>query len=397
MMNFPGVLYDSPEVLAKLAVAKEFGKPIDGHAPGLTGGDAEKYISAGISTDHECVSIGEAMEKINSGMKILIREGSAAKNFEALAELIESRPDMCMLCSDDLHPDDLLKGHINLIVRRAMQKGCGLMNILRTAILNPILHYGLDVGMLRVGDPADFIVIDNFEELNILKTYIDGELVAENGKTNIGKVNVEAINKFNAERKQPSDFRIKPNGTKIRVIEALGGELFTNELTLEPKIIDGNIIPDVNRDILKLAVINRYENAMPSCGFIRNFGLKRGAIASSVGHDSHNIIAVGTSDEELCDAVNAVIDSKGGMAVADDGRTSVIPLPIGGLMSDGEAGAIGREYARLTRLAIDLGSELPAPFMTLSFMALLVIPKLKLSDKGLFDGGKFAFVDLQTG
>ncbi len=397
MMNFPGVLFDSPEVMAKLAVAKRFGKPIDGHAPGLVGNDAAKYISAGISTDHECFSLGEALVKINHGMKILIRQGSAAKNFDALGELIDMHPDMCMLCSDDLHPDDLLKGHINLVVRRAIAAGYGLMNILRAATLNPILHYGLDVGMLRNGDPADFIVIDNFEELNILKTYINGELAADGGRTNIRKVEVEPANKFNAERKQPADFRIEPKGNEIRVIEALDGELITNELTAAPTVIDGNIVSDIERDILKLTVVNRYENAAPACGFIKNFGLKRGAIASSVGHDSHNIISVGTSDIEICKAVNAVIDSGGGLAVVDDGRTYVLPLPVGGLMSADGASATGAEYSHLSSLVKDMGSDLSAPFMTLSFMALLVIPKLKLSDKGLFDGGKFEFVGLQTG
>ena len=395
MMNFPGVLFDAPDVLEKLKIAKESGKPVDGHAPGVTGDNIKKYINAGISTDHECFTLNEAVDKIYHGMKILIREGSAAKNFDALHKLIETRPEMCMLCSDDKHPDDLVEGHINQIVKRALAMDYGLMRVLRAAILNPVDHYGLDVGLLQEGDDADFIEIDNLKDFNVLKTVIQGNIVAENGKTMLENIRVEPVNNFVASKKSVDDFKVGPGSGKIKVIEALDGELITNLIEAKPKTNNGNIISDVDNDILKISVVNRYKDTKPAVGFIKNFGLKKGAIASSVGHDSHNIIAVGTDDESLCNAVNAVIESKGGMVVYDGETVYTLPLPVAGLMSNGDCFEVAEKYSELDKLAKGLGSKLRAPFMTLSFMALLVIPKLKLSDKGLFDGEKFEFTSLQ--
>lgn len=396
MMNFPGVLYDFPDVLGKINIAKEFGLPIDGHAPGLKREQLKKYVSAGITTDHECFELDEAIDKIYNGMKILIREGSAAKNFDTLYKLVDSRPDMCMFCSDDKHPDDLAVGHINELVKRAIANGSDLFNVLRIACLNPILHYNLDVGLLRESDDADFIIVDNLKDFNVMKTYIKGQLVSENGKTLIESVHSSQPNNFNTEEKSVSDFHISPSGKKLRVIEALDCELITNEIIVEEKAENGTLISDVDNDILKIAVVNRYQNTRPGLGFIKNFGLKQGAIASSVGHDSHNIIAIGTSDEELCNAVNAVIEMKGGMVVVDCNKIDKLPLPVAGLMSSDEGYSVAKKYTALCKRVRELGSNLHAPFMTLSFMALLVIPHLKLSDKGLFDGNKFEFVDINV-
>lgn len=394
MMNFPGVLFDAPEVLQKIEIAKHFNKPIDGHAPGLRGDSLKKYISAGISTDHECTDYDEALEKIQLGMKILIREGSAAKDFEKLNGLIDDYSEMCMFCSDDKHPDDLIEGHINLLVRRAVAKGYDVMKVLRIASLNPVLHYGLDVGLLRPGDDADFIIVNNLIEFQVQKTYIKGQLVAQSGSPMLETVPFESINKFEAEPKMESDFLVSALSSKIRVIEAIDGEISTNEFISDAMVVNGYAVSDIEHDILKLTVVNRYKNAYPSIAFIKNFGIKRGAIATSVAHDSHNIIAVGTDDKYICNAVNAIIKRKGGMAVASDNINVILSLPVAGLMSDGDGYDTARKYSVIDKNVKELGCNLTSPFMTLSFMALLVIPKLKLSDKGLFDGEKFEFVNL---
>lgn len=394
VMNFPGVLNDDPEVMGKIGVAIRYGKVIDGHAPGLRGEALEKYVKAGISTDHECFDKDEAAEKVKLGMHILIREGSAAKNFDALCFLIEEHPDRCMFCSDDKHPDDLVRGHINELVKRALDMGMDRMRVLRCACVNPVLHYGLDVGLLQKGDAADFIVVDNFEEFNILKTYINGELVAQDGKCLLPKVSVSVVNKFRVGKKKVLDFFVKKEGERINVIEAIDGQLITNKVVETVKVSHGNVVSDTQRDVLKIAVVNRYRDARPAVGFVKNFGLKKGAIACSVAHDSHNVIAVGATDEAICDAVNLVIENKGGLSVVYDDVWEVLPLPVGGIMSNEDGLMVAEAYLRLDRFACELGSKLMAPFMSLSFMALLVIPKIKLSDRGLFDGEKFEMMSL---
>ncbi|MBW1862460.1 MAG: adenine deaminase [Deltaproteobacteria bacterium] len=394
MMNFPGVISNDPMVKAKIELAKKYGKPVDGHAPGLRGKQLEKYIKAGITTDHETCEREEALEKLQLGMKILIRESSAAKNFDALIDLIEEYSDYCMFCSDDKHPDDLVKGHINGLVKRALDLGYDKMKVLKVASLNPVKHYGLDVGLLRKGDYADFIVIDNFKDFNILKTYINGQLVAEEGKTLLPKIPVGIINHFKVREKRDSDFMVKKGGEKIYVIQAIDGQLVTEKVQEAPLISDDYIVSDPERDILKLTVVNRYEDVPPAIAFIKNFGLNRGAIASSVSHDSHNIIAVGVSDKDIAKAVNLVIKNRGGLSIVYDDVEDVLPLPIAGLMTDEDGFRTAKRYSNLDKLTKGLGSNLRAPYMTLSFMALLVIPKLKLSDKGLFDGEKFEFINL---
>lgn len=395
MMNFPGVLFQDAEVMEKLAIARKYGKPIDGHAPGLRGNDAKRYIEAGISTDHECFTLEEALDKLQYGMKIIIREGSAAKNFEALHPIITSHTGQTMLCSDDKHPNDLVHGHIDQLVRRALAKGHELMNVLQCACVNPVLHYGLKVGLLQPGQPADFIVTDNLTTLPILETYINGNLVAENGKTRLDYLApAETPNKFMAEPKNPDDFTIAATGKKVNVIEALEGQLITNALQFAA-LTDalGNALPDTNADVLKLTVVNRYQNAPPAVAFIKNFGLKRGALASSVAHDSHNIIAVGTNDNDICRAVNLLIEARGGLSVSDaqNGIAQALPLPIAGLMTPENGYKVAQQYTQIDKLVKQLGCQLYAPYMTLSFMALLVIPALKLSDLGLFNGNTFTF------
>lgn len=404
MMNYPGVLFNDPSVMTKIGIAREFGKPIDGHAPGLRGEDAKKYISAGITTDHECYELDEAREKIKYGMKILIREGSAAKNFEALHPLIKEHPDMVMFCSDDKHPNDLVINQIDDLVRRALSYGYNLFDVLSCASVNSVKHYNLEVGLLRENDPADFIVINNIKEFKILKTYIDGKLVAEKGKTHIKSVDSELINNFNRDSLNSLDmgipYRINDEDLKtdekaqIRIIEALDGQLITNEIIDELLPINGRLYSEPERDILKITVIDRYNNSKQSLAFIKNFGLKKGAIASSVAHDSHNIIAVGVNDTDIVHAINAVIEKRGGISVSVGNETEVLQLPIAGIMTNEDGYKTAEKYTKIDSMAKKLGSKLNAPFMTLSFMALLVIPKLKLSDKGLFNGEKFNFTEL---
>ena len=400
MMNYPGVLYKDPLVMAKIKAAQKAGKPVDGHAPGLRGETAVQYARAGITTDHECFTLGEALDKVFAEMHILIREGSAAKNYEALHKLLKLHPARVMFCSDDKHPDELVLHHINDVVKRSLALGYDLYDVLLAACANPVWHYNLPVGLLQVNEPADFIVIDNPKDFNILKTYISGELVAENGKSLLPYMRAEPINNFKAMPKTVDEFVVKASSTNpsIRVIEAVEGQLVTNELQFPAKLVDGNIVSDTDNDVLKLAVVNRYEpHAKVSVAFIKNFGLTHGAIASTVGHDCHNIIAVGVDDVSLCEAVNALIASQGGISVVSaPGDVSVMPLPVAGLMSLDDAYTVAAAYTHVDKKAKELGTKMHAPFMTLSFMALLVIPALKLSDKGLFDGGKFEFTSVEV-
>jgi adenine deaminase len=398
VMNFPGVLNKDPEVMAKIAAAKEVGKVIDGHAPGLTGQEAAAYAAAGIGTDHECTTAAEACDKLAAGMKILIREGSAARNYRALEELIDEFPHQLMFCTDDSHPDDLLAGHINRMVIRAVRGGHDLFNVLRIACRNPVDHYGLNVGQLRVGDPADFIQVDDLRHFGIMATYVDGKRIAEAGAHLLPDHRPEPINNFHCSPKKPEDFRVTagPEGGKIRVIEVTDGEITTGSLELTPVLDgDGRPVPAPERDLLKIAVVNRYNDAPPAVGFVTGMKLQRGAIASSVAHDSHNIVAVGVSDEDICRMVNALIAERGGIAAGRHEYLEVLPLPVAGIMTTETGPKVAARYAELTgfvRRKLRCGLE--SPFMTLSFLALLVIPELKLSDRGLFDGKRFAPVEL---
>ncbi|MBN2780362.1 MAG: adenine deaminase [Candidatus Marinimicrobia bacterium] len=394
VMNVPGVLNADPEVMKKIELAKAYGERIDGHAPGLRGDDLKKYVNAGIETDHECVTPDEALEKLSLGMKVFIREGSAAKDFDQLIPIAKEHYKDCAFCSDDKHPDDLLKGHINELVKRALAYGLDLMKVLRMACVNPVLHYGLDVGLLQEGDPADFLVIDDPEHMNILKTVIGGKVVFENGKTRFPRPRVTCINNFQSRLKSDRDFFVENRYEKSPVIEVVDGQLITQRSLRQIMIENHNLVSDVRNDILKIAVINRYEDKKPALAFVRGFGLKRGAIASSVAHDSHNVIVVGVSESDMAAAVNLIIAEKGGISAvcAKENISRILPLPVAGLMSDKHYDAVARTYSELDAIAKEFASPLTAPFMTLSFMALLVIPEIKLSDKGLFDGVNFTFI-----
>jgi adenine deaminase len=394
MMNWPGVISQDPFVEKKLELAKRYGKPIDGHAPGLRGENAAQYVKSGITTDHECVSYIEAAEKLQLGMKIAIREGSAAKNFDALVDLIDEHATDLMFCSDDKHPDSLLKGHINQLVSRAVAKGKNIFDVLKISCINPINHYGLAVGTLQINDPADFIVVKDLQEFEVTQTYIRGKLVASNGKSLISSVKNAIINKFLITEIKADSFNVTGKSGFIRIIEAKDGQLVTKEGEAFMSADNGILNADVNRDLLKIAVINRYEVRPPSLGFIKNFGIKNGAIASSVAHDSHNLIVIGSDDESMAKAANAVISSKGGLAVCNGREVKLLPLPVAGLMSTHDGFEVANSYIELDTFSKQIGATLMSPFMTLSFMALLVIPSLKMSDLGLFDGNKFEFVTL---
>ena len=396
MMNFPGVLNEDEEVMKKIAAAHRLLKPVDGHAPGLRGEQAKQYIAAGITTDHECFTREEALDKLQNGMKIIIREGSAAKNFEALIDLLNDYPNQMMFCSDDKHPDSLVLGHINQLCARAVAKGINVYKVLSAACVNPVLHYKLDVGLLREGDAADFIVVKDLEKFEVVKTFINGEMVAEKGKSKIKTQKTDVINNFSCREKTSGEFSIPSTDGipyNVQVIEALDGQLITNKVFRSQNIKHRHVVSDVENDILKITVVTRYANFWPATAFIKNFGLKKGAIASSVAHDSHNIVAVGIDDESICKAVNLVIEKQGGVSAVSDKREMIVALPVGGLMSNEDGYKVAADYTAIDKMVKEeLGSTLSAPFMTLSFMALLVIPHLKLSDKGLFDGDKFEFV-----
>ncbi|HVW21908.1 MAG TPA: adenine deaminase [Opitutaceae bacterium] len=395
VMNFPGVLRRDPDLLAKIAAARRRGKPVDGHAPGLRGAEAAAYAAAGISTDHECFTLAEARDKIAAGMKILIREGSAAKNFAALAPLLKRFPGRCMFCCDDQHPDELARRHIDHHVRRALATGADRLDVLACASLHPIRHYRLDVGLLRPGDPADFIVFSGWKRLRVRRTYLRGRLVAKNGRSLLPHRRAPLANAFRARPRAPADFRVPARPGQLNVITARAGQLVTGRIRLAPRIRDGEALADPARDLLKLAVVNRYARSAPAAvGFVRGFGLREGALASSVAHDSHNVVAVGVDDASLAAAVNLVIRRRGGVAAVGRGSERVLPLPIAGLMSPDDGYRVAAAYGEVDALAKRLGSRLPAPFMTLSFMALLVIPDLKLGDRGLFSGKRWAFEPL---
>ena len=394
MMNFPGVLYDDPEVKAKLQAAFKRKKPVDGHAPGLRGKDARKYAEAGITTDHECFTLEEAREKAILGMKILIREGSAARNFDALIPLLKEMPHMIMFCSDDKHPDELIQGHINSLIIRAIENGYDMFDVISACTLNPVKHYGLPVGLLQPGDDADMIVVDSPENMKVMETYIKGIKVAENGNTRMDAVVEKPVNRFNVRKIEPADIEVSDKGSKINIIEVIDDQIVTKHMIARPLVDNNLIVSDTKRDILKIIVLNRYSQSIPAIGFVHGFNLQYGAIASTVAHDSHNIIAVGTSDEAICKAVNHLIEAQGGIVAFNGSENFILPLPVAGLMSLENGYEVARKYKMLDKMAKESGTKLSSPFMTLSFLALLVIPELKLSDKGLFNGNAFEFISL---
>ncbi len=395
VMNYPAVLAHDPAMLKKLALAQRYGYPIDGHAPGLSGDQARAYAAAGISTDHECAALAEAEAKLASGMQIQIREGSAARNFDTLHPLISRYPEQLMFCSDDKHPDDLLAGHINSLVVRAIAHGHRLFDVLQCACLNPIKHYGLPVGQLRLGDSMDAVLVDDLQQFRVGKTWIAGQLVASNGNSLLPHWQSPHLNQFHARKIQPDDLAVPASAALCRVIKVTDGELITQQLLQPARFEQGRLVADLENDILWLVVVNRYQPAPPAVALVQGFGLHDGALASTVAHDSHNIIAVGCDPAALCQAVNGIIDQQGGIGCVHNGQFECLPLPVAGLISDADGDSVGQRYQILNQIARQqMGSALRAPFMTLSFMALLVIPQLKLSDKGLFDSQQFVFTSL---
>jgi len=393
VMNFPGVIYKDNDVIFKINAAKRLGKPIDGHAPGLRGLDLEKYVSAGITTDHECSTLEEAEEKISLGMKILIREGSAAKNMDNLKPLLKNNAKDVMLCSDDLHPEMLMTGHINKLIARLIKDGYNIFDVIRSATINPSIHYKLTNGLLRVGDPADFVLLESLDSMKVLETWIDGVKVFGQNKLYFNTASNLSINRFNSKHINIDEIIIKNEGINYRVIEASEGELLTKERIVssgQSEIIE----PDIDNDILKIVVKDRYNDGPPMSGFIKGFNLKQGALASSVAHDSHNIICIGTNDSDIVNAVNTIVDMRGGLSVCCDGNLNSLQLSIGGIMSAGSCADTAFQYDVLNRQVISFGCTMSAPFMTLAFMALLVIPELKIGDKGLFDVRNFKPVSL---
>lgn len=397
VMNFPAVLAGDADLMAKIAAAHKRGLPVDGHAPGLRGDAARRYAAAGISTDHECVTIEEAEDKIAAGMKIMIREGSAARNFDALHPLIARSPDKIMFCTDDCHPDDLVTGHINRLAARACALGYDLFDVLTAACITPRQHYHLPLGSLQQGDPMTGALVSDLQSFRVQRTFIDGVPVFSVGEPQLTYRRATPINHFNATLIAPDDLRIlgpHAPSAQCRIIVAQDGQLMTSEAIETMAVHQGQIAAAPERDILLMAVVNRYAKAQPAMALVRGFGLKTGALASSVAHDSHNVVAVGCDAASLAKAINAVIATGGGLAVSDGTDMLALPLPIAGLMSDREGDSVAHDFSQLTAKAHALGSQLRSPLMALSFMALLVIPRLKLSDKGLFDGERFAFCNL---
>ena len=395
MMNFPSVINNDFETIEKLNSAKKYKKPIDGHAPMISGNNLKSYFNSGISTDHECTDIDEAIEKIKNNVKIQIREGSAAKNFDKLASLIDLYPESVMFCSDDLHPDDLYIAHIDKFIRKSLKFNLNIFNILRASSYNPKYHYNLPVGLLQIGDSADFIVVDTLEDFNVQQTYINGEKIFDYKQDSKNVENTIKINKFRTNLINEEDIIIEAKFDKIKVIVVEDGNLFTKSETLNAKIVNNKAISDIDNDIIKIVVLNRYsENSLPAVAFIKNFGLKSGALAASIAHDSHNIIAIGVDDKSIIESINKIIELKGGIVAHNNEKIDFLQLDIAGLMSSKDGVFIANSYSKLNEIAYSLGSTLKSPFMTMSFMALLVIPELKISDKGLFDSINFEFTNL---
>lgn len=387
-MDFYGVIHDNPKTMEKIRITKEAGKPIDGHAPLLTGAELDKYIAAGISTDHECSIIEEAREKVKKGMKVIVREGSAAPDLRGIHQIIDEAPDMVMLCTDEWHPNDMLyKGHVDYIVRTAIELGCDVFNVLRAASINPVKHYKIPVGGLKEGDLADFIVVDSLKEMNVLQTYIEGTLVYDNKNVLIPPMTPAIVNNFQiTDPVTPDDLAIFADSKVINVIEVFDKKLFTRKIVSNVTVSAvNNAIANPTEDILKLVAVNRYQKEKPVCGFVKGFGLQSGALAYSICHDSHNIVCVGVTDEDMAKAINIVIKNKGGGAISNGGKTTCLPLPIGGLMSDRELEEVGEKYEELQEVARQMGCKLANPFGTLSFIGVTSIPEIRITVRGIFD------------
>ncbi len=394
MMNFPGVIGQDPEVVAKLQAAAKMGKKVDGHAPGLHGPDLKAYLQAGISTDHESLSLEECYEKLALGMKIQLRQGSSARNLDDLHPLITSHPGQCMLCTDDLKPADLARGHINLLIQKALSLGHDLFDILQCACVNPVRHYQLGVGLLQKGDPADFIMVDDLDDMEVSATWINGEMVSAKGHALFQASQARALNHFKAAPITAEDLVVRSRGAQMKVIEVTDGQIVTGAGRYPVPANSTIVEADPQGDVLKILVQNRYKPAPPAIAFVHGFGLKQGAMASSIAHDSHNIIAVGCNDKDLTRAVTLLHECGGGISFVDGEEERRVALPIAGLMGFGSCQEMAQQYSELEHRVKENGCQLQTPFMTMAFLALPVIPSLKITDLGLFDVERFELTDL---
>lgn len=400
MMNFPGVINGDEEVLDKIKVASE--KRVDGHAPGVGGKHLNAYIAAGIASDHESTTPEEALEKLRRGMYIMIREGTGTKNLRDLLKMVTPENSRrCIFCTDDRHPHDILEeGHINFMIKTAIAHGIDPMSAIRMATLNPAEYFNLrKLGFLAPGNYADLVLLDNLSECRIRMVFKNGQLVAEDGQMKYEssfKPDVKIRGSVNIKWLEGDEFVIPAMGKRCRVIGLIKDQIVTEELIIEPKIEDGRVVSDPARDILRCYVVERHHGSGNiGKGLVKGFGLKKGAMASSISHDSHNIVAVGVNDEDIFRAVIQINKMGGGLAVTCDGKVqAALELPIAGLMSSEPLEDVNRKLQQLNLQTRALGCNLADPFMAISFLALPVIPKLKITDLGLVDVDQFDFVSL---
>lgn len=393
VMNYHGAIARDPDVMAKIRAARVSGKPIDGHGPLLAGNALREYLSLGISTDHECTGAAEAFEKHDLGMRILVRDGSAAKNLAALAPF--ARMHEFLLVTDDILASDLLAGHLDTRLATAVSLGVEPLHALRAATIRPAEHYRLPLGAMAKGRKADAVRVADLSSFAVEEVYIGGTLVAAGGAAAFAPRPVPMPGAIRIAPKGADDFALPASGrsAKVRVIRVIPDEIVTGSETADLRVEHGRVVPDAGRDVLLISVVNRYREAPVASGFVSGFGLKTGAIASSVAHDSHNIIAVGTNPGDMAAAVGAIVRESGGLAACGGGSATVLPLPLAGLMSGDPPRDVHERLERLHAAACGMGCVLPRPFMTLSFLSLLVIPRLKIGDRGLFDADAFRFVE----
>lgn len=394
VMNYTGVVNGDKDLIDKINVAKKYNKKIDGHAPLLTGPDLQKYVKYGISTEHECVTKAEALEKKRLGLKIMIREGSESHMLE---KLVNTPTDF--IVTDDLEPDDLVKGHMNIRLRKAVDLGMDPFEAIRKVTLNPAEHYGLNCGSISPGKSADLVFIDNLDDFRVKRVVVNGNTIFKKQKLLYRAKPLPLDSTLHINHKNAEDFDLKANNpnkksANVNVIRVIPESIVTKKSTAKLTIDRGKIIPSVFEDILKISVVERYGGNTISNAFISGFGLKNGAIASSVSHDSHNLIVIGTNSEYMAEATNKIIDNNGGIVAISNQEQIELPLPIAGLMSDRSVLEVAKQTEALNDLVNRMGCPLENPFTIMSFMALPVVDEIKITNKGLFDVSENKFIDV---